>query len=293
MERVKSFLDYLQYERGCSLVMVGSYRNGLVQFCDYLSEVHRMDDPAQATSSEVRKWIVHLFDKGNIAATIKWKLSVLRTFYRYMIRCGVVEKNPMALVNSPKAASRLPVFLKESELNSLLDVEVDPSDFVAYRDHTLVMLIYHTGLRRSEVEGLKVSDVDLDNGLVRVLGKGNKVRIVPFGKELNDTLVCYLDIRKRQGAQSGCLFISEKGVCLRNQHLYRIVRRKLSEVTTIKKRSPHVLRHSFATAMLNNRAQLVAIKEILGHSSLAATQVYTHVTFEELKKVYNQAHPRA
>ena len=233
-------------------------------------------------------------DKGYTSASINRKLSTLRSFYKYLLRKRLVEINPLLKVVAPKKRKSLPVFVKESDMDKLLD-EVDfGKGFKACRDKLIIELFYATGMRLSELVELNDKDVDFARSVIKVTGKRNKQRLIPFDEPLKEDIREYIDNRDAKvQRKSLALFVKEDGERIYNGLIYKLVRRNLSKVVTLKKRSPHVLRHSFATAMLNNEAELGAVKEILGHSSLAATEIYTHTTFEELKKVYKQAHPRA
>ena len=242
----------------------------------------------------IREWIVSLMDAGYTASSVNRKLSALRSFYKFLLKKNFIEVNPMTKIVAPKKRKPLPVFLKESDMDRLLD-DVDYSeDYQGVRNRLIIETFYTTGMRSSELIGLNVSDVDLVNGILKVTGKRNKQRLIPFGDALKESMLTYVDIRNAEiGVMDGPFFARENGGPLTLDQVYKIVKRNLSKVVTLKKRSPHVLRHTFATTMLNHEAELGAVKELLGHNSLAATEIYTHTTFEELKKVYKQAHPRA
>jgi integrase/recombinase XerC len=235
-----------------------------------------------------------LMDKGNSASTINKNLSALRSFYRFALKRGLVKKDPAHAVTGPKKSKPLPQFLREGEMDRLLDgVEWD-SSFNNVRARTILILFYETGLRRSELVGLDDKDVDYDAAQLKVTGKRNKQRIVPFGAELAEQLKSYQAVRREKfGETCGAMFLSDKGERISGEQVYLIVRKYLSMVTSLKKRSPHVLRHTFATAMLNNGAGLESIKNLLGHASVSTTEIYTHTTFEQLKRIYKEAHPRA
>lgn len=289
-----SFLDYLQYERIYSEKTFKAYKEDLRQFEEFAREEIGDSAPTEVKAELVREWIVSLMDKGYTSTSINRKLSALRSFYKFLLRKGEVTVNPLQKITGPKNKKPLPVFLKESEMDKLLD-EVDFGEgFKGCRDHLIIEMFYATGVRLSELIGLDDEDVDFSSSLIKVTGKRNKQRLIPFDEELKKSMQEYVDLRNEAvPLRSDAFFIRENGGRLTRSIVENLVKRNLSKVVTVKKRSPHVLRHTFATTMLNHDAELGAIKELLGHESLAATEVYTHTTFEELKKVYNQAHPRA
>lgn len=289
-----SFLDYLQYERIYSEKTFKAYKEDLRQFEEFAREEIGDSAPTEVKAELVREWIVSLMDKGYTSTSINRKLSALRSFYKFLLRKGEVTVNPLQKITGPKNKKPLPVFLKESEMDKLLD-EVDFGEgFKGCRDHLIIEMFYATGVRLSELIGLDDKDVDFSSSLIKVTGKRNKQRLIPFDEELKKSMQEYVDLRNEAvPLRSDAFFIRENGGRLTRSIVENLVKRNLSKVVTVKKRSPHVLRHTFATTMLNHDAELGAIKELLGHESLAATEVYTHTTFEELKKVYNQAHPRA
>ena len=289
-----SFLDYLQYERNYSEETIKSYREDLRQFEEFAREEIGDSAPSEVKAELVREWIVSLMDRGYTSTSINRKLSSLTSFYKFPLRKGEVAVNPLQKITGPKNKKPLPAFLRESDMDRLLD-EVDFGEgFKGCRDHMIIEIFYATGVRLSELIGLDNKDVDFSSSLIKVTGKRNKQRLIPFGDELKETMLEYVDIRNEMiSGRSDAFFVRENGERLYKNLVYNLVKRNLSKVVTLKKRSPHVLRHTFATTMLNNDAELGAVKELLGHSSLATTEIYTHTTFEELKKVYKQAHPRA
>ena len=286
---VARFLDYLAAERGYSPLTLKAYAIDLRAFeCFFKS----LDDGLTwetIDSDIIRNWIVCRLDEGTSARSMQRSLSALRSFYRYMMKMELVKTDPVALVENPKMKPALPTFLKETEMDRLLDEVEYEDNFVGERDRLILLTFYTTGIRVSELVGLDTSDADLSAGEIKVTGKRNKQRIVPFGAELREALEGFLDRYPHEGP----LFEKAKGGRLNIHDVYGIVHKRLSVVTTQKKRSPHVLRHTFATVMLNNGADLRAVQELLGHESLATTQVYTHTSLEDLKKIYEQAHPRA
>ena len=289
-----SFLDYLQYERNYSEETIKSYREDLRQFEEFARGEIGDSAPSEVKAELVREWIVSLMDRGYTSTSINRKLSSLRSFYKFLLRKGEVAVNPLQKITGPKNKKPLPAFLRESDMDRLLD-EVDFGEgFKGCRDHMIIEMFYATGVRLSELIGLDNEDVDFSSSLIKVTGKRNKQRLIPFGEELKIAMTEYVDVRNEAvPVRTDAFFVRENGERLSRSIVENLVKRNLSKVVTLKKRSPHVLRHTFATTMLNHDAELGAIKELLGHESLATTEVYTHTTFEELKKVYKQAHPRA
>ena len=291
---IESFLDYLQYERNYSEKTVLAYGEDIKQLREFAQEEYGKFDPLEVEAELIREWIVSLMDKGYTSTSVNRKLSSLRTFYKYLLKQGEVVVDPLCRIKGPKNKKTLPVFLKESEMNRLLDETDFGKGFKGCRDRLVIEMFYATGMRLSELIGLDDKDVDFSASLLKVTGKRNKQRLIPFGDELRDLMLGYIDIRNETiPVRSEAFFIKEDGRRLYKNLVYNLVKRNLSKVATLKKKSPHVLRHTFATTMLNNGAELGAVKEILGHESITTTEVYTHATFEELKKVYKQAHPRA
>lgn len=291
---VESFLDYLRYERNYSDKTVLAYGEDIRQLGEFAQEEYGKFDPLEVEAELIREWIVSLMDRGYTSTSVNRKLSSLRTFYKFLLKQGEVTVNPLGKIKGPKNKKPLPVFLKESEMNRLLDDTDFGEGFRGYRDRLIIEMFYATGIRLSELIGLDNNDVDFSASLLKVTGKRDKQRLIPFGDELRELMLGYIDIRNEAIPQrSDAFFIRENGERLYKNLVYNLVRRNLSKVVTLKKKSPHVLRHTFATTMLNNDAELGAVKELLGHESIATTEIYTHATFEELKKVYKQAHPRA
>ena len=291
---IESFLDYLRYERNYSEKTVLAYGEDITQLREYIQEGYGVFDPAKINAEQIREWIVSLMDRGYTSTSVNRKLSSLRSFYRYLLKMKAVSVDPLCKIAGPKNKKPLPFFLKEGDMDKLLD-EVDfGDDFKGCRDRLIIQMFYVTGLRSSELIGLTDGDVDFSSSLLKVTGKRNKQRLIPFGDELKESMLEYINIRNEKILErSGAFFVRQNGEQLYKNLVYNVVKRNLSKVVTLKKRSPHVLRHTFATTMLNNEAELSSVKELLGHTSLSATEVYAHTTFEELKKVYKQAHPRA
>ena len=291
---IDEFLNYLKYERNYSDRSVEAYGDDLRQFQRFGNEMWKELKPEQVDADLVREWIVSLMEQKYTTTSVNRKLSSLRAYFKYMLKQGKVERDPLRKVIGPKNKKPLPVFVKEEEMDRLLDGDFFGNDFQGCRDKCIVETFYSTGIRRSELIGLNDVDVDFQSEVIKVTGKRNKQRIIPFDKALKEELQHYVVRRNNEIPCRGeAFFVKENGERITAGMVERIVKKSLSNVVTIKKRSPHVLRHSFATAMLNHQAELGAIKELLGHESLATTEIYTHTTFEELKKVYNQAHPRA
>jgi integrase/recombinase XerC len=291
---IDQFLNYLRYERSASPQTVQTYEESLREFESYIS-LRDSGLSLQAVDADlIRDWMEGLMDKGNTASTINKKLSALRSFYRFSLKRGLVEKDPAHVVTGPKKSKPLPQFLREGEMDKLLDQLEWGNDYKDVRARTILLLLYEAGLRRSELIGLNDSNIDFNERQLKVTGKRNKQRIIPFGEELAEALSKYIAMRDEQFENSeGAVFLDDKGGRITGAQVYNIVRKNLSLVTSLKKRSPHVLRHSFATAMLNNGAGLESIKNLLGHESVSTTEIYTHTTFEQLKRVYKEAHPRA
>ena len=290
----ESFLEYLSLERNYSDKTVSSYEADLTQFEKYLQGVDETLDYTKADADLVRGWVMQLMENQYTETSVNRKLSSLRSFYRYLLRKGVVDTDPMQKIVGPKKKKPLPVFVKDTDMDKLLDETDFGNSFEGVRDRLILEVFYVTGIRLSELIGLKDGDVDLSAGTIKVTGKRNKQRIIPFGEELREDILAYLDARNHYyNGSCEAFFIRKEGKQLYSHLVYVLVKKNLSKVVTLKKKSPHVLRHSFATSMLNHNAELEAVKELLGHESLMTTEVYTHTTFEELKKIYEQAHPRA
>ena len=291
---IDQFLSYLRFERNASPQTVQTYEESLREFESYLTFRENGLSLRTVDADLIRDWMESLMDRGNNAPTINKKLSALRSFFRFALKRRLVEKDPAHAIAGLKKSKPLPQFLREGEMDRLLDGMEWGDNYKDVRARTLLLLLYETGLRRSELTGLNDGDVDFEVGQLKVTGKRNKQRIVPFGEELNETLKRYITVRDEQmKGDCDALFLSDKGHRMTGTQVYEIVRRYLTGVTSLKKRSPHVLRHTFATAMLNNGAGLESIRNLLGHESVSTTEIYAHTTFEQLKRVYKEAHPRA
>ena len=291
---VERFLQYLRLERNLSLRTVDLYRRALGQWEEHVTAAGRHQlELASVTASDIRAWLIERSVGGDSAATLRLKLQALRALYRYLLRCGEVTSSPAAQVELAKLAKPLPSFVREKTVDSLIDADIDDADAVQVRDRLIVMLFYETGMRLSELIGLQDAAIDTDKRELKVHGKRDKDRIIPFGTELADAIDHYRSLRTTLGPQCGNLLLTVHGKPLYPSLVYHVVHDGLASTGATGKLSPHVLRHTFASVMLNNGAELNSVKELLGHESLAATQVYTHMTMRELQHNYELAHPRA
>lgn len=288
------FLTFLKTEKRYSQNTILAYENDLAQFEEYILAEAGHFSFKEVTSYDVRQWIMTLMDEDINATSISRKLSSLRTLYKYLRRQGLVSKDPLAGIKAPKKSKRLPVFVRESEMDRLLDEIPFPNDYEGIRDKLILNMLYNTGLRVSEISGLTMRQVDFSQKCIRIVGKRNKERILPLTSNLVGEMKFYIK-EKTAFVESGSIhfFLTIKGEPIYEKLVYRVVNKYLSMVTTVSKKSPHVLRHSFATVLLNKGADINVIKELLGHSNIAATEVYTHSTFKDLTKAYKLAHPRA
>ena len=289
-----SFLKYLLLERNYSEKTVISYGVDLDEFEAYFKGLDEELEFTSVDADVVRAWVLSLMDEGRAETTVNRKLSSLRSFYRYLLRQKLVAVDPVAKVVGPKKKKPLPVFVRDEAMEQLLDKSEFPQTFEEIRDKAVLEVFYSTGMRRAELIALEDGNIDFSALVIKVTGKRNKQRLIPFGERLQEVLKAYLQERTRfYSGECEAFFIRKGGVRLSPSSVNYIVKRYLSRVVTLKKKSPHVLRHTFATSMLNHQAELEAVKELLGHESLTTTEIYTHTTFEELKQVYEQAHPRA
>ncbi|MES2590233.1 MAG: tyrosine-type recombinase/integrase [Bacteroidota bacterium] len=284
------FLEFIQYEKRSSSHTLVAYSTDLKQFIQYLTATYEVTDISEVSHTVIRSWIVSLMEQKITPRSVNRKITVLKTFYKFLLRQGIVTQNPMLKILSPKTSKRLPVFVEKEKMDVLLDDTVFGDDLEGQRNKLIIELFYATGIRLSELINLKQSNVDLYQCQIKVIGKRNKERIVPFNNQLKAQIQQYLEAKA--DLNNEFLFINKNGKQLYEKFVYRIVNTYLSQITTVNKKSPHVLRHTFATHMLNNGADLNAIKELLGHANLSATQVYTHNTVEKLKNIHKQAHPR-
>lgn len=292
---VNAFLQYLEFEKRFSPHTLAAYKSDLEQLSIFLINAYEISEPQDIAPLHLRSWMVELLGRDCSARSVHRKISAVKSWFRFLRKRGTVSHNPVQHLVLPKVGKRLPVVVEQQEMEVLFK-EVEFGDgFAAERDRTMLELLYQAGLRRAELIGLKTADADLDRRQLRVMGKGKKERLIPFGRALEERLRMYIEARDRgfPDVETDALMLDDKGRPLDPNQVYLTVRRYLSAVTTAEKRSPHVLRHSFATHLSDNGADLNAIKELLGHSSLAATQVYMHNSIERLRQVYVQAHPKA
>ena len=286
----EKFINYLSSEKRFSIHTITSYSNDINQFALFLSEEYQIvSDISEVNFQIVRSWIASLLGQGVVPRSVNRKISTLKTYFKFLIREGVIHESPMLKVVAPKSKKRLPLFIEEDQIESLLnEVEFDDG-FIGERDKLIIELFYVTGIRISELINIKISDINFDNNLVKVLGKRNKERLIPLSSRIVKEFQFFIE-KYNIGHY---LFTNLGGTKVYTKLVYRVVNKYIGKISSINKKSPHVLRHTFATHMLNNGADINAIKELLGHANLSATQVYTHNTIEKLKSVYKQAHPRA
>lgn len=290
---ITDFLNHLQYQKRFSQHTLIAYRNDLSVFFDFLHKEYGEMSLAEIKHTYIRSWLADLKENGLTSKSMNRKISTLKSFFKYYMAEGSVNKSPLATLISPKMSKKLPVFLDEKATGFLFEKIVFPKTFKGLTDHLILSLLYETGMRLSELIGLQEKNIDAFNTQVKVLGKRNKERIIPVSKSLLEEINFYIKEKETKSIRTNLLFATESGKPLYPKYVYNTVKHYLSLCTTIQKKSPHVLRHTFATQVLNNGAELNDVKELLGHSSLAATQVYTHNTIEKLKEVFAQAHPKA
>jgi integrase/recombinase XerC len=295
MQEIQDYIDYIKFEKRFSIHTVDAYSNDLSQFYKYIQQKYDIGLLA-IDYVHIRTWIVYLGNENISKRSINRKITCLRSFYKYQKVNNRIDFNPASKITLLKTSKPLPVYVEEDKMDDLFDASIFPDDYKGVLSKTIIDLLYGTGMRVSELVNLKLKDIDWSSGQIKVLGKRNKERIIPLGENLLDSLHLYNKVRNTSGISiydDSYFFIGLKGKKIYVKFVYRIINYYLSLVTTIKKRSPHVIRHTFATHMLNQGADLNAIKEILGHASLSATQIYTHNSIEKLKNVYKQAHPKA
>lgn len=291
---IKEFLNYLQFERNYSPRTIESYGSDLDEFERYFKNLDCHLSWESVDADVIRDWMGDMMDRGNTARSVNRRLSALRSLFRFALSHGMIDKDPAHLITGPKADKPLPYFLREKDMDRLLEPQMWTDSYKDVLARTLIIVFYETGVRLSELTGLDDDDVNFVNNNIKVTGKRNKQRIIPFGKELAGALHAYMDRRDREITRiTDGLFLNRKGKRITNPQVRKLVEDNLAKVTTMKKRSPHVLRHTFATAMLNHNAELESVSRLLGHASIATTEIYTHTTFEQLKKEYQSAHPRA
>lgn len=291
--QIQSFLNYIEFEKRYSKHTLESYTNDLLQFDAFLKPYEK--EVAQAIHIDVRTWMVSMMEQKITPRSINRKISTLKSFYKFLMRRGEIKKSPLAKVQTPKTSKRLPVFVELPGIEKLLKDTEFAEGYEGLRDKMIIELLYGTGMRRSELINLKETDFDSYNSQIKVLGKGNKERIIPVHNQLTASIKNFIEEKRKYvpTQQGNFLVVNENGKKLDAPTVYSCVNKYLNLVTTVDKRSPHTLRHTFATHLMNNGADINAVKELLGHSSLAATQVYTHNTIDKLKNIYKQAHPKA
>ena len=292
---INSFLDYLKFQKRYSPHTILSYQNDLQDFYSFADMQFGEKDIIAATAIIIRSWLASLREKGQMPKTINRKISALKTFYKYQLRKGNIKASPMTTIVSPKQGKRLPEYVETKDMQTLMGNVEFPDDWTGRTEKLLMSILYQTGMRKAELIGIREDHIHFSKSMIKVLGKGSKERIIPIGKELLNDIRHYLDEKriKLDVFDKEVLLVNQKGLKLNPRWVYTVVNKYLSLVTTISKKSPHVLRHTFATHLSNNGAELNAVKELLGHSSLAATQIYTHNTIEKLKDIYKKAHPKA
>lgn len=291
---IEEFLDYLRYERNRSPLTVKNYGDDLRAFYVFFKSLDDHLSWQSVDADIVRDWMESMMDKGNNATSVNRRLSALRSFYRFALSRHLVDRDPAHNIEGPKTNKPLPQFLKESEMNRLLDDMEWGNSFNNVRARTIIIVFYETGIRLSELIGLDDVSIDMETCEIKVTGKGDKQRVVPFGSEMLCALKDYVAVRDSSVIRNcEAFFVTDKGTRMRPDTVRAEVSRCLSAVSTLKKKSPHVLRHTFATAMLNNGAGIESVRKLLGHESASTTEIYTHTTFEQLKRVYEEAHPRA
>jgi integrase/recombinase XerC len=297
VNELERFISYLSLEKRFSKHTIIAYEGDLTQFRDYLVTQYQLEDFTQVSHFIIRSWAVCLIEQGLDTRSVNRKLTCLRTFYRFLMKNQLVTKNPMQKVQAPKNSTKLPEYLEDQKMDQLLEPKLDDTSFEALRNNLIIDFFYRTGVRLSELINIKINDVNLYNLTVTVLGKRNKMRQIPLTNKFKVLIQKYLvarsDFMKEKGTVHDYFFTENNGNQMYPKFVYRLVKTEISKVSTSKKRSPHILRHTFATTMLNHGADINAIKELLGHSSLAATQVYTHNSIEKLKEIYKQAFPKA
>ncbi|MEO7991132.1 MAG: tyrosine-type recombinase/integrase [Chryseolinea sp.] len=292
---IKSFLNYLQFEKRVSPNTIAAYQNDLLQFSDFLEKTYPDELIENAPYSIIRSWIIDLVEHDIDPRSVNRKMACLRSFYKFLMKKEVISVDPMLKISALKTKKKLPAFVKEGDMVNMLDKVVFNNTLEGWRDKLILELFYATGIRLSELIHLKENQIDLRNRTIKVLGKRNKERVIPFASSIVPIMESYRETRNKEVVKlnHGFLFVANNGKPCYPMMVYRIVKKYLSENTTSERKSPHVLRHTYATHLLNKGVEINAVKDLLGHSSLAATQVYTHNSMEKLKKVFDQAHPKA
>ncbi|MBP7507218.1 MAG: tyrosine-type recombinase/integrase [Prolixibacteraceae bacterium] len=292
MSLQEQFLKELQFDKRYSSHTIVAYKKDLAQFVQFMNESVGDFEFKDVNRKQIRSWVVYLMNSGVKPVSINRKLATLKSFYKFLMKYDLVEESPAKLVTVPKVRKKLPVFVQEENLNNLLDFDMFEKDYEGTRDKAIISLLYGAGIRLSELKNLEISNLNMTEHTIKVLGKRNKERIIPYPSSIELPIKEYLKFREEIGGKSVFLLLTSDGKQLYDKLIYRVVKKHLSKVTTVSKRSPHVIRHSYATHLLNRGADVNAVKELLGHSNLSATQIYTHTTFEKLKEIYKQSHPR-
>jgi integrase/recombinase XerC len=292
---IQHFLDYLKFQKRYSQHTITSYKNDLEAFFAFTQITFGDTDLPQISATFIRSWLASLKEAGITSKSINRKISCLKSFFKYQLKQQLIEVSPMSTVISPKLNKRLPQFVEKADMETLFNYVEFPDDWAGKTDRILLQLLYNTGMRQAELTGLRESHINTYTNAVKVLGKGNKERIIPISSQLSAQLKNYMDDKRNELKQydADFLLVNVKGKKLYPKYVYNVVHKYLAQITTINKKSPHVLRHTFATHLMNGGADLNAVKELLGHSSLAATQIYTHNTIEKLKDIHKKAHPKA
>ena len=294
-KNILAFLDYLKYQKRYSQHTIISYQNDLETFFGFLQNQFEESTLEGIKPTYIRTWLAQLKSQGITSKTINRKISSLKSFFKFQLKQGLLTASPMATIITPKVGKRLPQFVEKKDIDTLFNHVEFPDNWRGNTERLILLILYNTGIRQAELIGLKENQVDAGNGAIKVLGKGNKERVIPVSNNLLKEMVKYMQEKKKQFGEpgNGFLLVNEKAKKLYPRYVYNVANKYLSLVTTIDHKSPHVLRHTFATHLTNNGAELNAVKELLGHSSLAATQIYTHNTIEKLKDVFKKAHPKA
>ena len=292
---IQEFLNYLTFQKRYSQNTIISYQNDLNSFFKFILLQYKISETKEITPPIVRTWLASLKENKTASKTINRKISSLKSFFKYQLRMENIEVSPVATISSLKVSRRLPSFIDQKDMNTLLNNDYFPDTFEGKTNYLIFEILYQTGIRRSELINLKERHIDKHSGIIKVLGKGNKERLIPVNNQLLKTIDEYISEKRIQFTEmaDSCLLVNKKGRTLYPKYVYNIVKSNLGKISTNQGKSPHVLRHSFATHLTNNGAQINAVKELLGHSSLAATQIYTHNTIEKLKEVYKLAHPKS